>query len=246
MASVRLAPSSGLREFSSNAVDRLPEEMNGMKIRDDKVGYFSLVSGCMVLICLLSVADWIFKYFRTWYQQLLFGNGTETRRIIVTTIGGRNGQPKPLVTWHSMSFNMDHLELCFWRYKNRELQIIRLLDYPNVVCLNHCFFSTTDKDQLYLNLVLEYVSETIHQAIKHYNKMSQRVPLMYVKLYTYQVLGTPTREEIKCMNSNYTEFKFPQIKAHPWHNIFLKRMPSEAVDLVSRLLQYSLNYDSEK
>lgn len=34
-----------------------------------------------------------------------------------------------------------------------------------------------------------------------------------------QVLGTPTREEIKCMNPNYTEFKFPQIKAHPWHKV---------------------------
>jgi hypothetical protein len=33
-------------------------------------------------------------------------------------------------------------------------------------------------------------------------------------------LGTPTREEIKCMNPNYTEFKFPQIKAHPWHKVF--------------------------
>ncbi|XP_008673574.1 glycogen synthase kinase-3 homolog MsK-3 [Zea mays] len=54
-----------------------------------------------------------------------------------------------------------------------------------------------------------------------------------------KVLGTPTREEIKCMNPNYIEFKFPQIKAHPWHKIFHKRMPAEAVDLVSRLLQYS-------
>jgi hypothetical protein len=34
-----------------------------------------------------------------------------------------------------------------------------------------------------------------------------------------KVLGTPTREEIKCMNPNYTEFKFPQIKAHPWHKV---------------------------
>jgi serine/threonine protein kinase len=56
-----------------------------------------------------------------------------------------------------------------------------------------------------------------------------------------KVLGTPTREEIKCMNPNYTEFKFPQIKAHPWHKVFHKRMPPEAVDLVSRLLQYSPN-----
>ncbi|XP_015633109.1 shaggy-related protein kinase kappa isoform X3 [Oryza sativa Japonica Group] len=56
-----------------------------------------------------------------------------------------------------------------------------------------------------------------------------------------QVLGTPTREEIKCMNPNYTEFKFPQIKAHPWHKVFQKRLPPEAVDLVSRFLQYSPN-----
>lgn len=43
------------------------------------------------------------------------------------------------------------------------------------------------------------------------------------------------------MNPNYTEFKFPQIKAHPWHKVFHKRTPPEAVDLVSRLLQYSPN-----
>lgn len=47
---------------------------------------------------------------------------------------------------------------------------------------------------------------------------------------TLQVLGTPTREEIKCMNPNYTEFKFPQIKAHPWHKVFC---PS-----LTKLMQY--------
>lgn len=31
-----------------------------------------------------------------------------------------------------------------------------------------------------------------------------------------KVLGTPSREQIREMNPNYTEFKFPQIKAHPW------------------------------
>ncbi|KAK6797346.1 hypothetical protein RDI58_005048 [Solanum bulbocastanum] len=54
-----------------------------------------------------------------------------------------------------------------------------------------------------------------------------------------KVLGTPTREEIRCMNPNYTDFRFPQIKAHPWHKVFHKRMPPEAIDLASRLLQYS-------
>ena len=73
------------------------------------------------------------------------------------------------------------------RYKNRELQTMRLLDHPNVVSLKHCFFSTTEKDELYLNLVLEYVPETVHRVIKHYNKLNQRMPIVYVKLYTYQV-----------------------------------------------------------
>ena len=47
-----------------------------------------------------------------------------------------------------------------------------------------------------------------------------------------KVLGTPTKEEIHSMNPNYTQFKFPQIKAHPWTRVFNKRMPPDAVDLV--------------
>jgi len=40
MTSVGVAPTSGLREASGHGaagVDRLPEEMNDMKIRDDRV-----------------------------------------------------------------------------------------------------------------------------------------------------------------------------------------------------------------
>lgn len=73
------------------------------------------------------------------------------------------------------------------RYKNRELQTMQVLDHPNVVCLKHYFCSTTEKEEIYLNLVLEYVPETVHRVIKHYNKMNQRMPLIYVKLYMYQV-----------------------------------------------------------
>lgn len=54
-----------------------------------------------------------------------------------------------------------------------------------------------------------------------------------------KVLGTPTREEIHTMNPNYTEFKFPQIKAHPWTKVFNKKLPPDAVDLVARMLQYA-------
>ena len=37
-----------------------------------------------------------------------------------------------------------------------------------------------------------------------------------------KVLGTPTREQIREMNPNYTEFKFPQIKAHPWTKVKMR------------------------
>ncbi|XP_047338759.1 shaggy-related protein kinase NtK-1-like isoform X1 [Impatiens glandulifera] len=342
MTSVGVAPMSGVMKDSSDhaaGVEKLPAEMSDMKIRDDKEVEATVIDG----------------------------NGTETGHIIVTTIGGRNGQPKQTISYMAEravgqgSFGVVFQAKCLEtgetvaikkvlqdkRYKNRELQTMRLLDHPNVVALKHCFFSTTDKDELFLNLVLEYVPETAYRVIKHYNKLNQRMPIIYVKLYSYQifralsyihrsigvchrdikpqnllvnphthqlkicdfgsakilvkgepnisyicsryyrapelifgateystaidiwsagcvlaelllgqplfpgengvdqlveiikVLGTPTREEIRCMNPNYNEFRFPQIKAHPWHKIFYKHMPPEAVDLVSRLLQYS-------
>ncbi|KAI3854453.1 hypothetical protein MKX03_036476 [Papaver bracteatum] len=343
MALVSVPPTAGFKEPSSNTagVDRMPEKMNKMKIRDDNI------SGEIEA----TVVD---------------GTSTETCHIIVTTIGGRNGQPKQTISYmaewvvgHGSFGIVFQVPKCLEigetvsikkvlqdkRYKNCELQTMRLLDHPNVVSLKYCFSSTIEKDELYLNLVLEYVPETVHRVIKHYNKMNQRMPVIYVKLYNYQVnphthqlkicdfgsakvkgepnisyicsrhymaselifgateyttsidiwsigcvlaellLGqplfpsesgldqlveiikliayskkkvllhifriydnwcsfagfTPTREEIKCMNPNYTEFKFPQIKAHPWHKILHKRTPPEAVDLVSRLLQYSPN-----
>jgi serine/threonine protein kinase len=73
------------------------------------------------------------------------------------------------------------------RYKNRELQIMQMLDHPNIVALKHYFYSTTDKEELYLNLVLEFVPETVNRIARNYSRISQRMPLIYVKLYTYQV-----------------------------------------------------------
>ena len=60
------------------------------------------------------------------------------------------------------------------RFKNRELQIMRMLDHPNVVSLRHCFYSTTPKDEVYLNLVLEFVPDTVYRMAKHYTKLNQR------------------------------------------------------------------------
>jgi glycogen synthase kinase 3 beta len=54
-----------------------------------------------------------------------------------------------------------------------------------------------------------------------------------------KVLGTPTREQIRTMNPNYMEHRFPQIRPHPFTRVFRTRTPPEAIDLISQLLQYT-------
>ncbi|KAI5068473.1 hypothetical protein GOP47_0016818 [Adiantum capillus-veneris] len=346
----RLQPvesSSRFHEGATTGADRLPKEMHEMKLQNE--GDKSFVHDKDK-----SGAD---------------GSGGGGGHVIVTTFGGSNGQPKQTLSYVAEravgtgSFGIVYQAKCLEtdetvaikkvlqdkRYKNRELQVMHMLDHPNVVTLKHCFYSNTEKDELFLNLVLEYVPDTVYGVCKQYIQAQQRIPLVYVKLYSYQicralayihnalgvchrdikpqnllvnphtqqvklcdfgsakilvkgepniayicsryyrapelifgavdyttsidiwsigcviaelllgqalfpgessvdqlveiikVLGTPTREEIKCMNSSYNEHKFPQIKAHPWHKIFPKQTPPEAIDLVSRLLQYSPN-----
>ncbi|KAE9622051.1 hypothetical protein Lal_00033058 [Lupinus albus] len=339
---------STVARTEKSGYDQLPKELNEMKIRDEKGKT---------------------NNEKDMEATVVNGNGTETGQIITTAIGGREGQPKKTISYMAErvvgtgSFGVVYQAKCLEtgesvaikkvlqdkRYKNRELQVMRTLDHTNVLKLKHCFYSTTDKDEVYLNLVLEYVPETVYRVSKNYIRMHLNMPMLLVQLYTYQIcrglnymhhvigvchrdikpqnllvnpqshrlkicdlgsakilvpgepnisyicsryyrapelifgateyttaidiwsagcvlaelllgqpmfpgetgvdqlveiikiLGTPTREEIRCMNPNYTEFKFPQIKAHPWHKVFHKNMPREAVDLVSRMLQYSPN-----
>ncbi|KVI03053.1 Protein kinase, ATP binding site-containing protein [Cynara cardunculus var. scolymus] len=288
---------------SSSSVDWLGREMLEMRLRDKVDHDDERVSDSE--------------------PEIVHGVGAEAGHVIRTTVGGRNGQSKQTVSYiaeHVIgtgSFGVVFQAKCREtgeivaikkvlqdkRYKNRELQIMQMLDHPNVVALKHSFFSTTDKDELYLNLVLDFVPETIcralayihncigicHRDIKPQNLLASpcdrvcalhdayvmylnsKSSLSYtVNPHTHQlklcdfgsakvlplfpgesgvdqlveiikVLGTPTREEIKCMNPNYTEFRFPQIKPHPWHKVFQKRLPPEAVDLVCRFFQYSPN-----
>ena len=263
------------------------------------------------------------------------------------------------------------------RFKNRELQIMKMLDHVNVTTLHHYFYNSGDKpDETYLNLVMDFVPQTVYGMSRHYAKSKKTFPLLYMKLYTYQlcrslayihslgvchrdikpqnllvhpethvlklcdfgsakilvkgevtrrrhtattavasastristhlghplprqpnvsyicsryyrapelifgatdytccidvwsvgcvlaelllgvplfpgesgvdqlveiikVLGTPTLEEIQAMNQNYTEYKFPQVKPHPWHKVFRPRTPTDAIDLVASFLRYT-------
>merc|ERR1712178_453964 len=221
------------------------------------------------------------------------------------------------------------------RFKNRELQIMRILSHPCVVPLKHCFYSAGEKpDEQYLNLVLEFVPDTVYKICRQYAKQKSTLSIADVKVYSYQllrslayihslgichrdikpqnllvnpethelklcdfgsakqlvksepnvsyicsryyrapelifgatdytccidvwsagcvlaelllgvplfpgesgvdqlveiikVLGTPTLDEIQSMNQNYSEYKFPQVKPHPWAKVFRPRTPPE-------------------
>jgi len=232
------------------------------------------------------------------------------------------------------------------RFKNRELQIMKMLDHPDVVALKHSFLAKGEKpDDVYLNLVMEFIPETIHRTLRNHTKAKKLIPIMFTKVYMYQIcraisyihsmgichrdikpqnllldptthvvklcdfgsakvltrgqpnvayicsryyrapelvfeateyttaidiwslgcvmgelllgkplfpgesgvdqlieiikiLGTPNKEEIFAMNPNHTSFSFPQISAHPWNKVFRNKAPKNAIDLVSRFLQY--------
>ncbi|PQE08922.1 cap binding protein [Rutstroemia sp. NJR-2017a WRK4] len=223
---------------------------------------------------------------------------------------------------------------------------MRIVRHPNIVELKAFYYLNGErKDEVYLNLVQEYVPETVYRASRYFNKMKTTMPIIEVKLYIYQlfralayihsqgichrdikpqnllldpnsgilklcdfgsakilvenepnvsyicsryyrapelifgatnyttkidvwstgcvmaelmlgqplfpgesgidqlveiikVLGTPTRDQIRTMNPNYMEHKFPQIKPHPFNKVF-RKADASAIELISRLLEYT-------
>ena len=65
---------------------------------------------------------------------------------------------------------------------------MRLLNHRNIVSLKYYFYSNGEKkDEVFLNLVLEFVPETVYKTSRQYAKMKQTVPMQYIKLYMYQL-----------------------------------------------------------
>jgi len=72
--------------------------------------------------------------------------------------------------------------------KDREVQILKELDgHPNIVCLRGAFLSSEAGAENKLNLVLEFLSDTLHRVIKHYNQQHKPMDQVFAKLYMYQL-----------------------------------------------------------
>ncbi|KAJ3348410.1 regulator of ime2 [Kappamyces sp. JEL0680] len=90
------------------------------------------------------------------------------------------------------------------RFKNRELQIMRLVNHPNIVGLRAYFYSTGEKkDEVFLNLMLEFMPETIYRASRSYSKMKQSMPMISIKVFRSRVT-TPESIDILSKMLDYT------------------------------------------
>lgn len=75
------------------------------------------------------------------------------------------------------------------RYKSRELETLQAIHHPNCLSLIHHFISESQSTKmLYLNLVTEYVPETLSCVERQYLSIGQTIPTLLVKLISYQLL----------------------------------------------------------
>lgn len=74
------------------------------------------------------------------------------------------------------------------KFKNRELQIMKVLKHKNVVDLKYYFYQQSGNDDLYLNLVLDFVPETLYKASHFYTQKKTNMPVFEIKLYSFQLL----------------------------------------------------------
>ena len=54
--------------------------------------------------------------------------------------------------------------------------------------LNSFYSNGDSEDEVYLNVVMEFIPETVYRVMKNFIKAKQSVPPLLVKLYSYQLL----------------------------------------------------------
>ena len=71
-------------------------------------------------------------------------------------------------------------------YRNREFTIVVELNHINCIKVHNYFF-TKDSGQTYLNLVMDYVSDTLYRVLRYYKKKGIEFPDPLGKIYAYQM-----------------------------------------------------------
>lgn len=78
-------------------------------------------------------------------------------------------------------------------YRNREFMIVVELDHINCIKVHNYFFTNdakakgSSKKSTYLNLVMDYVPETLYRVLRYYKKKGMDFPDPLGKIYAYQM-----------------------------------------------------------
>ncbi|CDO91782.1 unnamed protein product [Kluyveromyces dobzhanskii CBS 2104] len=72
------------------------------------------------------------------------------------------------------------------RFKNRELEIMKLISHPNLIDLRYFFLEQTDQD-LYLNLIVDYMPMSLYQRLKEFITLHQPMDRYEIKIYMFQL-----------------------------------------------------------
>lgn len=74
------------------------------------------------------------------------------------------------------------------RFKNRELEIMKLLQHDNIVDLRYHFYECEPQtDEVYLNLILEYMPQSLYHRLRHFVSARTPMPRDEIKLYMFQL-----------------------------------------------------------
>lgn len=75
------------------------------------------------------------------------------------------------------------------KYSNREFKIVVELNHPNCIKVHRYFFSQNAERQneVYLNLVMDYIPDTLYKILRFYVKKNIPFPNALGKIYTYQM-----------------------------------------------------------
>ena len=73
-------------------------------------------------------------------------------------------------------------------YKSRELEILRVVQHPNIVSLRFFFDKKSSSDnKIYQNLVMECLPSNLQSEIKYYRQLKYTIPYPHMKAYTFQL-----------------------------------------------------------
>lgn len=101
------------------------------------------------------------------------------------------------------------------RFRNRELQIMQdlaVLHQPNIIQLQSYFYTRggeRQRNDIYLNVVMEYMPDTLHRCCRNYYRRQSAPPPLLIKTFMYQLIRS-----IACLHLPSVNVCHRDIKPH--------------------------------